>query len=172
MSRSASLIARSVCAIIKLSMTSAFSTRPPVSTTMQGTSVRRANPYCRSRVSPGKSATNASRVPVMALNKVDLPTFGRPIRATTGSTSVYGCVGGAGAAGGSAGGAADGAGGGSAGGGGGAAGGAWGGPAQRVVRRVAPTTAQAVVRQVATVLPAVRLAAAALVWRLLYQLPW
>src|SRR5580700_6117201 len=84
-SRSASLIARSVWAIIKLSMAPAFSIRPPVSTTMQGTSVRRANPYCRSRVSPGRSATNASRVPVMALNRVDLPTFGRPINATTGS---------------------------------------------------------------------------------------
>ncbi len=63
----------------------AFSTRPPVSTTMQGTSVRRANPYWRSRVSPGRSATSASRVPVIALNKVDFPTFGRPISATTGS---------------------------------------------------------------------------------------
>ena len=52
---------------------------------MQGTSVRRAKPYCRSRVSPGRSATNASRVPVMALNRVDLPTLGRPINATTGS---------------------------------------------------------------------------------------
>src|SRR5271163_2351390 len=93
MSRSASLIARSVCAIIRLSMTSASSTRPPVSTTMQGTSVRRAKPYCRSRVSPGRSATNASRVPVMALNKVDLPTFGRPINATTGSIA-YGVGGG------------------------------------------------------------------------------
>src|ERR1700730_11635823 len=85
MSRSASLTARAVWAIIKLSMAPAFSTRPPVSTTMQGTSVRRANPYCRSRVSPGRSATNASRVPVMALNRVDLPTFGRPINATTGN---------------------------------------------------------------------------------------
>src|SRR5687767_8578901 len=31
------------------------------------------------------SATRASRVPVRALNSVDLPTFGRPTRATTGS---------------------------------------------------------------------------------------
>ncbi len=31
------------------------------------------------------SATRASRVPVSALNSVDLPTFGRPTRATTGS---------------------------------------------------------------------------------------
>src|ERR1700730_6186584 len=71
-----------------LSMTSAFSTSPPVSTTMHGTGVRREKPYCRSRVKPGKSATSASRVPVMALKRVDLPTFGRPIKATTGSTST------------------------------------------------------------------------------------
>src|SRR5258707_6175255 len=77
---------RPVCAIIKPSLTPAFSTSPPVSTTMHGTSVRRANPYWRSRVNPGRSATSASRVPVMALNKVDLPTLGRPINATTGST--------------------------------------------------------------------------------------
>src|ERR1700683_4809300 len=79
-------MACSVWAIIRGASTPAFSTRPPVSTTMQGTSVRRANPYCRSRVNPGRSATSASRVPVMALNSVDLPTFGRPISATTGST--------------------------------------------------------------------------------------
>src|SRR3981189_2296461 len=107
---------------MRVSMTSAFSTSPPVSTTMHGTGVRREKPYCRSRVRPGKSATSASRVPVMALNRVDLPTFGRPISATTGSTSVYGGVGGAdGAAGGSAGADDDGAAGGAT--GGGAAGG-------------------------------------------------
>ena len=43
-----------------------------------------ARPYLRSRVSPGKSATSASRVWVKRLNKVDLPTFGRPTSATTG----------------------------------------------------------------------------------------
>ena len=75
-------------------MNPAFSTSPPVSTTMHGTSVRRAKPYCRSRVNPGRSATNASRVPVMALNNVDLPTFGRPISATTGSTRCITVLGG------------------------------------------------------------------------------
>ena len=70
-------IARSVCATIRLSIWSASSsTSPPVSTTMQGTSVRRAKPYCRSRVRPGKSATSASRVPVIALNKRRLAHVG------------------------------------------------------------------------------------------------
>ncbi|CSC30271.1 Uncharacterised protein [Vibrio cholerae] len=42
----------------------------------------------RSRVKPGKSATNASRVRVSRLNSVDLPTFGRPTRATTGTITT------------------------------------------------------------------------------------
>ena len=53
--------------------------------TMQGTGPRRPKPYWRSRVSPGTSATMASRVPVSTLKSVDLPTFGRPTRATTGN---------------------------------------------------------------------------------------
>src|SRR5580765_1222432 len=48
---------------------------------------RRPNPYCRSRVTPGTSATMASRVPVNTLKSVDLPTLGRPTRAMTGSTA-------------------------------------------------------------------------------------
>src|SRR3546814_17611535 len=39
----------------------------------------------RSRVTPGSSCTSASRVRVNALNSVDLPTLGRPTRATRGS---------------------------------------------------------------------------------------
>src|SRR5438045_4174127 len=47
---------------------------------------RRPNPYWRSRVTPGTSATIASRVRVNRLNSVDLPTLGRPTSATMGST--------------------------------------------------------------------------------------
>src|SRR6056297_3691004 len=39
----------------------------------------------RSRVTPGWSATSASRVRVSALNSVDLPTLGRPAITTIGS---------------------------------------------------------------------------------------
>src|SRR5580693_6503021 len=50
----------------------------------------RPKPYWRSRVSPGISATMASRVPVRTLNKVDFPTLGRPTRAMTGNISYWG----------------------------------------------------------------------------------
>src|SRR5258706_2063129 len=42
------------------------------------------SPYCRSRVTPGSSATIAARLRVRQLNNVDLPTFGRPTNTTTG----------------------------------------------------------------------------------------
>src|SRR5258708_7737608 len=42
--------------------------------------------YCRSRVTPGTSSTMASLCPTILLNKVDLPTLGRPTSATRGST--------------------------------------------------------------------------------------
>src|SRR5690242_8851311 len=85
MRRSASATARSVCARICASMPFGFSTRPPVSMTTKGIGPTRPKPYWRSRVSPGTSATMASRVPVSTLNRVDLPTLGRPTRATMGS---------------------------------------------------------------------------------------
>jgi hypothetical protein len=40
-------------------------------------------------VSPGKSATSASRERVIRLNKVDLPTFGRPTKAMTGFMVIF-----------------------------------------------------------------------------------
>ena len=83
--RSASATARSVCARICAARPTGFSTSPPVSMTTLGTGPRRAKPYWRSRVSPGTSATMASRVPVSTLNSVDLPTLGRPTSAMTGS---------------------------------------------------------------------------------------
>ena len=57
---------------------------PPVSITIKSKPAILACPYLRSRVSPGKSATNASRVRVKRLNNVDFPTLGLPTRAITG----------------------------------------------------------------------------------------
>src|SRR6185312_3656833 len=59
--------------------------RPPVSTTTNSRAPLRYTPYWRSRVSPGRSCTSASRVRVSTLKSVDLPTLGRPTSATTGS---------------------------------------------------------------------------------------
>src|SRR5690625_1907264 len=42
----------------------------------------------RSRVTPGISATRASRVRVSALNRVDFPTLGRPTMTTTGTVGI------------------------------------------------------------------------------------
>ena len=44
----------------------------------------------RSRVTPGTSSTTASRRPRMRLTSVDLPTFGRPTTASTGSGPASG----------------------------------------------------------------------------------
>src|SRR3990167_5118825 len=62
---------------------------PPVSMTMNLRRPMRASPYCRSRVMPGKSDTNAARVRVSRLNKVDFPTLGRPTMATTGNINNF-----------------------------------------------------------------------------------
>src|ERR1700735_4262400 len=43
----------------------------------------------RSRVMPGSSPTIERRCPIIALNKVDLPTFGRPTITTDGSVDTY-----------------------------------------------------------------------------------
>src|SRR5689334_15118237 len=43
----------------------------------------------RSRVIPGSSPTIERRWPTMALNSVDLPTFGRPTMTTEGSLDTY-----------------------------------------------------------------------------------
>src|SRR5262249_5467441 len=62
--------------------------KPPVSTH------RNVRPACvaratrRSRVTPGASSTIARRAPTMRLNSADLPTFGRPTIATTGSSGA------------------------------------------------------------------------------------
>ena len=58
------------------------SSRPAVSTSRAGLPRMSASPSLRSRVRPGRSDTSAVRLPVMRLNNVDLPTFGRPTIAT------------------------------------------------------------------------------------------
>ena len=55
---------------------------PAVSTTVNSWPRHSATPYRRSRVSPARSSTIAFRQPIMRLNSVDLPTFGRPTMAT------------------------------------------------------------------------------------------
>tara|TARA_Y100001970_G_scaffold215422_1_gene263555 strand:- start:3175 stop:3402 length:228 start_codon:yes stop_codon:yes gene_type:complete len=54
---------------------------PPVSINTKDESL--TFPYLRSRVKPEKSATIADFEPVSILNKVDLPTLGRPTIAIT-----------------------------------------------------------------------------------------
>ncbi|MCY1486412.1 hypothetical protein D9M68_200540 [compost metagenome] len=82
---SASSMACSDCSAIFASMPSSSPEIPPVSMTMNFLPCHLASPYWRSRVRPAYSATMASRVLVRRLNRVDLPTFGRPTRAITGT---------------------------------------------------------------------------------------
>jgi hypothetical protein len=58
---------------------------PPVSTSTNGRPAHSAWAALRSRVIPGRSWTTARRVPSTRLKNVDLPTFGRPMMATTGA---------------------------------------------------------------------------------------
>ena len=82
---SASSIAFNDCSAISTSMPCSLPSIPPVSTTINSRPSYFTVPYLRSRVRPGKSATRASRLRVKRLNSVDLPTFARPTRATTGN---------------------------------------------------------------------------------------
>ena len=80
---SAAAIAASVCACMRpVRLSGAASSRPAVSITVKARSPSRARPSRRSRVTPGRSSTNARRLPTRRLNSVDLPTFGRPTMAT------------------------------------------------------------------------------------------
>src|SRR5262245_48203675 len=75
-------IASSVCSRIRPSSDwSNTSSRPAVSTTVKSRSPRWPAPNRRSRVTPGWSSTSASFLPTRRLNRVDLPTFGRPTMA-------------------------------------------------------------------------------------------
>ena len=58
---------------------------PPVSTSSKCRPSHSASRAFRSRVTPGRSSTIASRLPRMRLNKVDFPTLGRPTIETIGN---------------------------------------------------------------------------------------
>ena len=55
---------------------------PAVSMTLNDRSPSLPSPSRRSRVTPGRSSTSARRAPTRRLNRVDLPTLGRPTMAT------------------------------------------------------------------------------------------
>src|SRR5690242_792660 len=57
---------------------------PPVSTISKDLPFQVALPYMRSRVMPGSSVTMDRRCPMIRLNRVDFPTFGRPTMAIKG----------------------------------------------------------------------------------------
>ena len=81
--RSASSVATMTCLRISSSkISSLLTTQPPVSTTENSRPFHSHLPYWRSRVVPASSLTMARRLLVSLLNKVDLPTFGRPTIAT------------------------------------------------------------------------------------------
>src|SRR5256884_212460 len=81
--------AASTCVrIARLSWSSAPGTIPPVSTSQNRRPFHSAAPKCRSRVTPGRGSTIASRPPMSRLNNVDLPTLGRPMIATVGAPLI------------------------------------------------------------------------------------
>ena len=63
----------------------ASGSQPPVSTSVKRRSFHSPLYVTRSRVTPGVSSTTASRRPRMRFTSADLPTFGRPTIAITGS---------------------------------------------------------------------------------------
>jgi hypothetical protein len=65
---------------------------PPVSNSWNVWPRQTTGSANESRVVPATGATIARRVPVMRLNKVDLPTFGRPTRTTDGVRRAMGGV--------------------------------------------------------------------------------
>ena len=73
------------CSRIWVKITSLLAgSMPPVSTRENLRPHHSASPKMRSRVTPGVSSTMESRCPTILLNKVDLPTLGRPTMATIG----------------------------------------------------------------------------------------
>ena len=66
----------------------AASSSPAVSMTVTLWPASTASPSRRSRVRPGMSDTSAVRLAVRRLNRVDLPTLGRPTMAMTGGMGV------------------------------------------------------------------------------------
>ena len=84
---SASRTACSAWALTLPSRPAAEAIHPPVSTSVNRRPSHSAVTALRSRVTPGRSCTMASRRPRMRLTSVDLPTLGRPITATTPTTA-------------------------------------------------------------------------------------
>ena len=79
---SAVSMAVSACRAIAPWMPFTFGSHPPVSCTQNRCPPQSAIYEIRSRVTPGKSSTTASRRPKNRLTRVDLPTLGRPTMAT------------------------------------------------------------------------------------------
>ena len=65
-----------------------FASQPPVSTARKSRPRQLASTSLRSRVTPGRSSTIATRLPTILFNRVDLPTFGRPTIATRGTSEL------------------------------------------------------------------------------------
>ena len=95
---SAVAIARSACSLTRRTSAAGSSvaalgvSHPPVSTTTKSRPAQLAASSLRSRVTPGCSSTIAVRFPTIRFTSVDLPTFGRPTTATTGSVALA-CMG-------------------------------------------------------------------------------
>ena len=87
--RSAVAVATPAPSRIRPAMVSgAASSSPAVSTSRTRRPRSSASASLRSRVTPGVSATSASRRPASRLNSVLLPTFGRPAITTSGSIAA------------------------------------------------------------------------------------
>src|SRR5262249_60536978 len=61
---------------------------PAVSMSVPAKELTGASPSRLSRVKPGWASTRASRLPASRLNRVDLPTFGRPTMVTVKGMSL------------------------------------------------------------------------------------
>ena len=79
---SASAMARSLWRLTFSSRESPSAIQPPVSTRVNSRPCQLASTSLRSRVTPGRSSTIASRRPRILFISVDLPTLGRPTIAT------------------------------------------------------------------------------------------
>src|SRR5262245_59469358 len=85
----ASSIATFACSNMRCGISdSSPGTIPPVSTTSKARPFQFIGPNMRSRVMPGSSVTIDRRWPIRRLNRVDLPTFGRPTMAISGRDRI------------------------------------------------------------------------------------
>ena len=84
---SASIAARRACSLTCEARPLLRKSQPPVSMIENLRPDHSASYRTRSRVTPGMSSTTAARRPMIRLTSVDLPTFGRPTIATTGTAT-------------------------------------------------------------------------------------